>query len=129
MQRAVNAEAKAGLKSSAMVQDLDTYCFKGHRFFHATLAKIQIQGFNIKESKPKKSRLKKLKPAKGKTPTLSCFKSIKLGKTFCIDKKRKYLKKKQDQKINTLAIGNNANIVESSKKKQNHDSNKRYYNY
>ena len=41
MQRAVNAETKAGLRSSTMVRDLDIRCLWGHRPFHNTFSKMQ----------------------------------------------------------------------------------------
>lgn len=60
MQRAVNKEAKTGLKSSAIVQDLDVYCPKDHRLSHNTSSKVQTQGsknfFHSKEPKPKDSK-------------------------------------------------------------------------
>lgn len=45
-------------------------------------------------------------------------KFTKLGKTSCIDKRREYLKKKQDRKNLTLATKDNTNAVEGGKKKQ-----------
>ena len=56
VQRAVNAEAKAGLRSSTMVQESDAHCPRGHRPSHNTSSKVQTQG--SKDS----SRSKKLKP-------------------------------------------------------------------
>lgn len=85
-----------GLKSSTIVQDSDAHCPRGHCFFYATLAKIQIQGFNIKESKPKKSRSKETKLANGKTPAPPHFEFTEPGKTFRIDEKREYLEKNWD---------------------------------
>ena len=41
VQRAVNAKAKAGLRSSTMDRDLDTCCPRGHRLFHNTSSKVQ----------------------------------------------------------------------------------------
>ena len=41
VQRTVNAEAKAGLKSSAMVQDSDIYCPRGYRPSNSTASKVQ----------------------------------------------------------------------------------------
>ena len=102
-----------------MVQDSDTCCPKGHRFFYATLAKFQTQGFNTTKFIPKESRPKESKPGKGKTSAPPHFKSTKLGKTFRIDKKKKYFKKKRDLKINTLATRDNANAVEGVEKKRN----------
>ena len=41
VQRAVNAEAKAGQKSSTMVQDLDIYCPRGHCSSNNIATKLQ----------------------------------------------------------------------------------------
>ena len=40
IQRTVNAEAKAGLRSSTIVRDLDAHCLKGHRTSYITLVKV-----------------------------------------------------------------------------------------
>ena len=40
MQRTINVKAKAGLRSSTMVQDLDIYCPQGHRPSHNTSSKM-----------------------------------------------------------------------------------------
>ena len=39
--RAVNVEAKMGLKSSTMVQDFDIYCPRVHRTSNSTVLKVQ----------------------------------------------------------------------------------------
>ena len=41
LQKIVNAEAKACLRSSIMVQNLDVYYSKGHRLSHNTFSKVQ----------------------------------------------------------------------------------------
>ena len=57
VQRAVNAEAKAGLRSSTMVRKLDVRCPRGHRPSHNTSSKVQTQGSKdssrSEEPKPK----------------------------------------------------------------------------
>ena len=57
VQRAVNAEAKAGLRSSTIVRDSDARCPRGHRPSHNTSSKVQTQGSKDlsrpKETKPK----------------------------------------------------------------------------
>ena len=57
VQRAVNAEVKAGLRFSTIVRDLDACCPKGHRLSHNTSSKVQTQGskdlFRPKKTKPK----------------------------------------------------------------------------
>ena len=61
MQKAVNSEAKAGLKSSTMVRDSDACCPRGHHLSHNTSSKIQTIGSKdssgSKETKPKDSKL------------------------------------------------------------------------
>ena len=64
MQRAVNAEAKAGLKSSTMDQNSDVHWPRGHRPSHNTSSKVQTQSFSYKDSaSSKEPKLKDLKPA------------------------------------------------------------------
>ena len=41
VQRAVNAEAKAGLRSNTMVRKSDARCLRGHRPSHNTFSKVQ----------------------------------------------------------------------------------------
>ena len=65
VQKAVNAEVKAGLRSSAMVRDLDIRCLQGHRPSNNTASKVQTQGTSTKG--PEESRTNEAKPAKGKT--------------------------------------------------------------
>ena len=117
MQRTVNTEAKADLRSSTMVRDLNIRCPKSYHLSNSTVLKMQTQGTTAKESKPEKSRPKELKLVGGKKPVPPCFKSTEPGKTSSTDKKRKYFKKKQNRKNNTLAIGDNANAVKGKGKK------------
>ena len=123
MQRAVNAEAKAGLRSSIMVWDTDSRCSRGHRLSQNTSIKMQTQDSTAKESKPEESRPKDLKPADGKT--LAPPRTNKSEKTFYQDKKKEYFKKKWDQKNSTPATRDNA--IEGEKKRNNR-GNKKYYN-
>ena len=99
-----------------MVRDFNTHCLRGYSLSRATSAKVQTQGFNIKESKLEDSKSKKLKTAEGKTPAPPRSESTEPGKTSCTNKKREYLKKKQDRKNNTPATGNNTNAIEGKKK-------------
>ena len=50
VQRAVNVETKAGLKSTTMVQDSDIHCPQGHSPSNNTTSKMQIQGTAVKDS-------------------------------------------------------------------------------
>ena len=124
VQRAVNAEAKAGLKSSIMIWNTDSRYLKGHYSSQNTSIKVQTQGSTAKKSKPKEFRPKDLKSTNGKTPAPPRI--DKLGKTSRQDKKKEYLKKKRDQKNSTPATGDNA--IEGEKKLNNW-SDRKCYNY
>ena len=128
MQRAVNAEAKAGLRSSTMVRDLDICYPRDHCHSNSTTLKVQTQGITTKESKPEQSRPKELKSVEGKNPAPLYSESMKLGKTFRTDKRREYLKKKRDRKNNTSTTEGNANVVNNGKKKRNDQGDGRCYN-
>ena len=66
VQRAVNAEAKAGLRSSTMVRDSDARCTRGYHPSSSPALKVQTQGITGKESKPEEFRPKEAKLAEGK---------------------------------------------------------------
>ena len=61
VQWAVNAKAKAGLRSSIIVQDSNVHCSRGHRPSHNTFLKVQTQGFKD-SSRSKKPKPKDPKP-------------------------------------------------------------------
>ena len=64
VQKAVNIKAKADLKSSTMVWNLDAHYFRGHYLSHNTFSKVQTQGLNNKDfSRSKESKPKALKLA------------------------------------------------------------------
>lgn len=94
MQRLINAKTKADLISSAMLQNLETYCSMDYWPSHITLSKLKTKGFNTKDSNSKKFRLKDLMSAKIKTFVLSRPESIESKKISCLNKKKKYFKKK-----------------------------------
>ena len=62
VQRIVNIEAKAGLRSSTMVWHLDAYSSRGHHPSHNTSSKVQTQG-SKNLSRPKKTKPKDPKSA------------------------------------------------------------------
>ena len=115
VQRAVNAEAKAGLRSSAMVRDSDIRCRRDHRPSNNTTSKVQTQGTSAKEPRPEESRSKETKPAKEKIPALpqtNAAKSLEQGKKDRKDKKRRFRERKEQ----TLAIG--TNVTDAGLKKK-----------
>lgn len=121
MQRVISIKAKTGQKSSTMIWNLNIHCSRDHCFSHAISSKIQTQ--RTKESKRKEFKLKNLKLSNEKAFFLSCPKFIKFGKIFCQDKKKEYIKKKQNWKNFILATGDN--VIEEDEKKRN---NKKCYN-
>ena len=124
VQRAVNAEAKVGLKSSTIVQDSDIHCSRNHRPSNSIVSKVQTQETSAKEPCPKQSRPKEAKPAKRKAsalPRTNATESLeqeKKDKKDRQDKKRRFREKKERSDI--LATDNNA-IDASKKKKKNRD--------
>ena len=60
VQRAVNAEAKAGLRSSTIVWESDARCPRGHCPSHNISSKVQTQGTTAKE--PRSEQLKPKDP-------------------------------------------------------------------
>ena len=121
VQRAVNAEAKAGLRSSTMVRESDARCPRGHRPSHNTSSKVQTQGSSHKDSpRTEESRPKEAKSTDGKNPAPPRSESAEPGKTSRSDKRREYLekkKKKRDRKNNTPATEDNTNEVGEKKKR------------
>ena len=122
LQRVVNAEAKAGLRSSIIVRNADSRCPRGHRPSQNTSTKVQTQDSTAKESKPEESRPKKSKPADGKTPAPP--RTDEPGKTSRQDKKKEYLKKKRDRKNSIPATEDNA--IEGEKKRNDRGDEKCY---
>ena len=95
VQRAVNAEAKAGLRSSTMVRELDARCPRGHRPSHNTSSKVQTQGSSHKDSpRTEESRPKEAKPTNGKNPAPPRSESAEPGKTSRTDKRGSILRRR-----------------------------------
>ena len=62
VQMAVNIEAKAGLRSSTIVRNLDTHCPRGQRPSNSTASKMQTKGTTIKDFHPEEPKVKEAKP-------------------------------------------------------------------
>ena len=62
VQKTVNAESKAGLRSSTMIRDLDIYCLRGQRPSNIIASKVQTQRITIKDSHPEEPKIKETKP-------------------------------------------------------------------
>ena len=76
---------------------------------------MQAQGSTAKKSKSKESRPKNSKPADRKIPAPPH--TNELMKTSCQNKKKKYLKKKQDRKNSIPATKDNT--IKDEKKQKN----------
>lgn len=102
MQRTVNAETRASLRFSVIVQNLDTYCFKGYYLSHNTFLKMQTQGLTAKKFKLKMFKTKKSKLTDRKSSTPPYINNF--AKPNCKNTRKKWLKKKNS----TLTTRNNA---------------------
>ena len=117
VQRAVNAEAKAGLRSTTMVRDSDIRCPRGHRPSNNTTSKMQIQGTAVKDSS--RSKEPKTKDPKSVPPRNDPAEPAKK------EDKQKRLKCRREhtrEPKETPATGDNT--VDAAKKKKKRDTSK-----
>ena len=61
MQKTINVEANAGLRSNTMVRNLYIYCPRGHRPFNSTASKVKTKGTTVKNSHPEEPKVKEVK--------------------------------------------------------------------
>ena len=122
VQKAVNAEVKVGLRSSAIVRDSDIHYPQGHRPFNSIVSKMQTQRTSVKELRLEESRPKEAKPVKGKVSTPLRTNAAEFSEQNKKDKKGKKqrFREKKKRSEDTLATGNNA-IDASKKKNKNRD--------
>ena len=126
VQKAVNAEAKAGLKSSTMVRDSDICCSKGHRSPNSITSKVQTKGTTAKNSDQEEPKVKKIKPTLSRVTETN-----KPSEQAHKEQKRKKHPERRDKKEQTPASTANATEIQQKKKKkkQNRDISKvTYYN-
>lgn len=62
MQRAINAKAKASLRSNIMVRDSNICYSRGYCSSNNTTSKVQTQSITAKNSNPQELKVKKVKP-------------------------------------------------------------------
>ena len=122
VQRAVNTEAKAGLKSSIMVQDLDIRCLRNYRIFNSSASKVQTQETIAKNSSsPKKPKTKETKSVR--TDVAEPLEQDKKDKKDRWNKKRRFREHRWDhteeQKKQTPATSTNVTDAGSKKKYAN----------
>ena len=111
VQRAINAEAKAGLKSTIMVQDSDICCPWGHRLFNNTASKMQTQGIIANNF----SRLEEFKTKDPKSVP-PCDNPVEPAKKENKQKKFKRQREHTSEPKETPTIGDNT--VNAAKKKK-----------
>ena len=115
VQKAINTEAKAGLRSSTMVRDLNAHCRRGHHLSHNFSSKVQTQDSSHKDSpRSEESKNKDLKPA------LSRGNAAEPAKKE--DKKKNLQGHRREWNKQTPAIGNNTEAPKEKKKR--HDPSK-----
>ena len=106
VQRTVNAEAKTGLRSSVMVQDLDIRCPRGHHPPNSTASKMQTQKTIAKNSYQEKPKVKEVKPILSRAAEAS-----EPSKQARKEKKKKRHPERRDKKEHTPASTANATEV------------------
>ena len=107
VQRAVNVEAKASLRSSAMVRDSDIYCPQGHRPSNSTVSKVQTQGTTAKDSHQEEPKVKEVKSTSSRVAETS--ESLEQAHK---EKKKKRHPKRRDKKEQTSASTANTTEVQ-----------------
>ena len=116
VQKAVNAESKAGLRSSVMVWDSNIRCPQRHRHSNSTTLKVQTQGKNVKDTYPEEPKIKEVKPASSRAAEIS--KPLEQARK---EKKRKRHFERRDKKEQIPTSTANATEVQQKKKKKNRD--------
>ena len=111
LQRAVNAEAKAGLRSSTMVRESDARYPRGHHPSHNTSSKVQTQGTTAKEPRSKEPKPKDPKPAS------SCDDTAEPAKKEDRKDKKKKLRN-QRRKEQPPATDTNTEVLKKKKKRR-----------
>ena len=110
VQRAINAKAKLGLKSSTMVRDLDIRCLRDHRLFNNTTSKVQTQETTAKDSQQEELRVKEIKS--------TLFWAAETSKLFEQARKERKKKKHQERRDNKQTPASTANAMEIQQKKK-----------
>ena len=122
VQKVVNVESKAGLRSSTMVRNLDIRCPRDHCFSNSTALKMQTQGTTTKDSYPEKPKIKKTKPTPARAEANEPSEQARK------EKKKKKHQEKQNKKQTPASIANAIEIQQKKKKKnQNQDVSKITY--
>ena len=115
VQRAVNVEAKAGLRSSTIFRNSDAHCPRGHRLSHYTSSKVQTKGSSYKDS----SRSEKPKPKDPKPAPSHDNVAEPTKKKDKKNKKKKLRNRRRERNKQTLATSNNTKAPKKKKKRRN----------
>ena len=123
VQRTVNTETKAGLRSSTMVRNLDARCPRSHRPSHNTSSKVPTQAFSHNDSpRSEEPKSKDLKPA------LSRDNAAKLTKKEDRKEKKKRLQNQRREYAKQIpAIGINTKGPKKNIKTKCFNCNKKSY--
>ena len=114
VQKTVIAEAKAGLRSSTIVWDLDARCPRGHHLSHNTFSKVQTQGSSYKDSpRSEEPKPKDPKPASSRDDMAEPAK-----KEDRKDKKKKLQNRRRKQNKQPPATDANIEVPKKKKKKR-----------
>ena len=112
VQRAINAEAKTGLRSSTMVRDLDACCPRGHCLSYNTSSKVQSQGCKDSScSEEPKSKDPKLAPSHDNAAKPAKKEDRK-------NKKKKLQNRRWERNKQTPATGDNIEALKKKKKRR-----------
>ena len=126
VQKAINAEAKVGLRSSTIVWDLDAHCPRDYHPSHNTSSKVQIQG-SKDLSRPKETKSKDPKSALSRDNVVESPK-----KDDRKDKKKRFWGQRQEyteeRKEQTPATNVNTINVSKKEKKRRDVSKITYFN-
>ena len=80
VQKAINEEAKTGLRSITIVRDSDIRCPRGYRPSNITALKVQTQVITTKDSHPEEPKVKKPRPTLSRAEATEPSKQVRKKK-------------------------------------------------
>ena len=117
VQRAINAKAKAGLRSIIMVRDSDIYYSQGHCLFNNTASKVQTQGTTAKN-------FSHLEEPKIKDPKSVLLRNNPAEPVKKKDKQKKFKRRQKCTRESKKTPATSDNTIDAAKKKKKCDTNK-----
>ena len=101
VQRAVNTEVKAGLRSSTMVRNSDICCPRNHCLSNSIASKIQKKKIIAKNFPQEEPKVKEVKPILSRVAEAS-----EPSKQARKDRKKKWHQEKRNKKQTLISIAN-----------------------